>query len=165
MLIVSLNSFVGAGIMKKKYCIRQRDWLEGIVGSSPRAPLSLSNHVGFVAWLLYSNTLHSPKGYIQLKTGWAQGALRQWSLENRYFHVDFSRWLRQRDISIATSYHPSPRDQLVWNTISFLLSTCVLSVASSSSGGGHLLKKVVSDPSKWPDLQDWSDRVDNARHT
>ena len=49
-------------------------WFGGILGSVSIAevPVSLSNHIGFTPWLLYSSTHHSPVGIIQLRTGWAQ---------------------------------------------------------------------------------------------
>ena len=70
-------------------------WFVGILGSASRAefPVSLSNHVGFTPRLLYSSTHHSPESIIQLRIGWAQDAWLRWSYENRYFHLDISRWL------------------------------------------------------------------------
>ena len=51
--------------------------------SSPWATM----HVGFTPWLLYSSTHHSPEGFFQLKTSWAQYPWLQWSYENWYFHL------------------------------------------------------------------------------
>ena len=69
-------------------------WFGGILGSASRAefPVSLSNLVGFTPRLLYISTHHSSESFIPLKTGWAQDAWLQWSLENWYFHLDISRW-------------------------------------------------------------------------
>ena len=47
--------------------------------SGPNFSLSLSNHVGFMPWLLKSSAYHSPVGFTHLKTGWAQDTWLQWS--------------------------------------------------------------------------------------
>ena len=69
------------------------------MGSASRArfPASLTNHVGFTHWLLYSSTPHSPECFLRLKIGRAQDAWLQWSYENWYYHHDNSRWLINDD--------------------------------------------------------------------
>ena len=70
-------------------------WFGGIPesASGTEFPVSLCNHLGFITWLLYSSTPHSPENILLLRTGWAQNAWLQWSHENWYFHLDISRWL------------------------------------------------------------------------
>ena len=71
--------------------------LEGLWGepaTEAEFPVSRSNPVCFTPWLLLSSTPHSPQGFTQLKTGWAQDAWLQWSHENWYFHLDISLRLR-----------------------------------------------------------------------
>ena len=70
-----------------------RFWFGGILGldSMTEFPVSLSIHVGFTSWLLYSSTHRSLEGFFRLEASWVQDGWLQWSYENWYFHLDISR--------------------------------------------------------------------------
>ena len=84
-------------------------------------PVSLSNHVGFTPWLLYSSTHHSPEGFIHPETSWAQDAWLQWLLENWYCHLDTNRWLLTTDAYFLCIWIMQLRESSVLHSIRMLV--------------------------------------------